>query len=192
MEIDLGNGAYAATTLELPPVADPDWRILAIADFNDDGRADILWRHTSAAYVQYLEDRAPQPEADQILVREVDSRLRFVGVGDFDANGAPDILWRDQVRGGLACHLMHPKSRALGAVTVPLEEMDLAWKVAKLADLDSDGRTDILLRHESSDAAVVYFMNGDRVSGQTTLSTPRGPDFEIIGPMSELAVSPAR
>jgi hypothetical protein len=39
------NGGYADVE---PTVSDPDWQIVAIRDFNNDGSPDLLWRNTSS------------------------------------------------------------------------------------------------------------------------------------------------
>jgi hypothetical protein len=36
--------------------SDSDWHIVGVGDFNGDGRADILWRHTSGFVSQWLVD----------------------------------------------------------------------------------------------------------------------------------------
>jgi hypothetical protein len=33
-----------------------DWQIVSVADFNGDGKADILWRHTSGTLSEWLLD----------------------------------------------------------------------------------------------------------------------------------------
>jgi hypothetical protein len=41
----------------LPTVADQNWKLVAVEDFNSDDKPDILWRNTSTGdnYVWYLD-----------------------------------------------------------------------------------------------------------------------------------------
>jgi hypothetical protein len=39
------NGVTFSSELSIPSVADVNWEIGGVADFNADGQTDILWRH---------------------------------------------------------------------------------------------------------------------------------------------------
>jgi hypothetical protein len=80
-------------------LADLDWQIKAVADFNGDGKADILWHHqqTGQTYI-YLMD------GFQIMAR---SSVRYVDdinwqiqeTTDVNADGKSDVIWRHQRTG---------------------------------------------------------------------------------------------
>lgn len=146
---------------------DPDWQARALGDFDLDGRADALWRHVSSgfAFVQFFDSAGQTHESRDILVREVDRRLRFNGLGDFNGDGVPDILWRDETTGGLVTHLMSRASRTLGAPLIIGIPPSGGWQVVMLDDYNGDGRTDLLMRNDSTGALMYYYLNGHVVIG---------------------------
>jgi hypothetical protein len=76
-----------------------NWKVAAVADFNADGKPDILWRNTSTGTnaVWYM---------DGVTMAEVgyptavtDQNWKVAAVADFNADGKPDILWRNTSTG---------------------------------------------------------------------------------------------
>jgi hypothetical protein len=47
------NGTAVTSVASLGSVT-ADWTIVGVGDFNGDGKADILWRHTSGDLYQWL------------------------------------------------------------------------------------------------------------------------------------------
>src|SRR5205085_1360931 len=61
-------------------------------DFNGDGTADILWRHTSGAVYEWLLNGTSI--IGQGSPGSASTDWTIVGVGDFNGDGTADILWR--------------------------------------------------------------------------------------------------
>ena len=81
----------------LDSVPDPDWKIVGTADFNSDGKPDILWRHTSGDnYVWYMNGAITI--GGEYLRQRPDPDWIIAGMGDFNSDGKPDILWRHHER----------------------------------------------------------------------------------------------
>ena len=42
----------------LPTVAEQNWNVVGVADYNNDGKPDVLWRHaaTGQNYVWYMDE----------------------------------------------------------------------------------------------------------------------------------------
>ena len=87
-------------------------------DFNGDGTADILWRHTSGAVALWFMNGAAIASVD--LLPSVTTDWTIVGVGDVNGDGRPDILWR-HTSGAVALWLMNGPAiigtSVLGTVT---------------------------------------------------------------------------
>ena len=75
-----------------------DWSVLGLADFNGDGRTDILWQH---------ENGAGQVDARTIwiwgggggIVGNPGRDWSVVGVDDYDNDGKADLLWHHNPTG---------------------------------------------------------------------------------------------
>ncbi|HQY47234.1 MAG TPA: VCBS repeat-containing protein, partial [Usitatibacteraceae bacterium] len=64
----------------------------AAADFSGDGKADLLWRHTSGDTWVWLMDGTAFVSGGSIGNPGLAWSIR--SVGDFDGDGKADILWR--------------------------------------------------------------------------------------------------
>ena len=89
--------------------------------------------------------------------------------GDFDGDGQSDLLLRNEATGELQVWAMNGTTRAGVLTTTPSGLTDLQWRVSGTNDVDGDGRTDVVWRHEASGKVVVWLMNGvERISGSFT------------------------
>jgi hypothetical protein len=87
----LGSEGYLRT------VADSNWKIAGVGDFDGNGRADILWRNaaTGENYIYLMDGTSIIGEG---YIRTVaDLSWQVGGTGDFDGDGKDDILWRSTV-----------------------------------------------------------------------------------------------
>src|SRR5438105_9807647 len=77
----------------LRTVADLNWTIAGIGDFDGDGRADILWRNTSTGqnYIYLMNGTSILTEG--YLRTVAAQRWQVAGIGDFDGDGKEDDLW---------------------------------------------------------------------------------------------------
>ena len=124
-----------------------DWRVVGVADFNDDGRDDVLMRRTDGAWVYYPMNGRRVVAAERgwaNLPRDVDWRI--AGTGDFDGDGRPDVLLR-HVEGEWRYYAMHGRRVVAGQSRTTRLPHDLRWQFASTGDFDGDGRDEVLLRH---------------------------------------------
>jgi FG-GAP-like repeat len=70
-----------------------EWRVAAIADFNGDGKSDILWRHLNGTTNVFLLDGTTVLGGSG-TTRQLGTEWQVRGVGDFNGDGRADILWR--------------------------------------------------------------------------------------------------
>jgi Subtilase family len=117
-------------------------------DFDHDGKAEILWRHTgtetrpklwhnlSGTSFTWL-DALPQP-------------WRIEAVADFDSNGSDDYVIYHPTTGEVQIRLMN-KTATL-STTATVGTMPLNWDIGGAGDMDHDGYIDIVWRNLASGA----------------------------------------
>ena len=126
-------------------------------DFDGDGKADILLRHSSGYLAMWLMNS--NTISSNLGVGGLDPSWTIVGIGDFNGDGKSDILLR-HTSGYLAMWLMDSNtiSSNLG-----VGGLDPAWQVGGTGDFNSDLKSDILLRHSSGYLAM-WLMNSNTIS----------------------------
>jgi hypothetical protein len=164
----------------LRTVAVPDWKIVGVADFDGDGRADILWRHEGSGqnYLYPMDGKAIKP-TEGYLRPVADTAWQVKGVGDFDGDGKADIVWRNSASGeNYVCLMNGPAVVNEGYLrTVP----DPSWQIAALGDYDGDGKSDILWRHASTGENYLYPMDGTVIKPSEGYLRTVPANWSVIG-----------
>jgi hypothetical protein len=166
----------------LRTVADPNWTVAGIGDFDGDGKADILWRNTSTGqnYIYFMDGTTIKP-TEGFIRTVADQSWKVAGIGDFDGDGKDDILWRNTVTGE---NYLYP----MDGLSIKATEgyvrtvADQNWRIAGIGDFDGDGKADILWRNSSSGQSYLYPMNGTSIKpGEGFLRTVADPSWKVAG-----------
>jgi hypothetical protein len=172
-------------------IQDPEsssWRIFdfrsgnvtkADADFNGDGKADILWRNQSNGKNTAWLMNGTAVSSSVSLSSVSDTNWTIVGAADFNADGKTDILWRNTSNGKNTAWLMNGTSvsDSVSMTTVS----DASWTIVGTPDLNGDGKPDILWRNSSNGKNTVWLMNGTSVSSSVSLSSVSDTSWTIAG-----------
>ena len=151
------NGSTHTGTATLEPLSGA-WSMVATADFNNDGQADVLWRNisTGANMVWYMNGATHTGSDD--LTSVTDQSWDIVGAADFNNDGTADIVWRNSATGQNVVWYMEGVTRAGVAF---LDTVTPDWEmIVGTADLNNDGTPDILWRNILTGANTVWYMHG--------------------------------
>ena len=169
------NGtAMTSTTLFTPSVAaDTDWRIAGVADFNADGKPDLLWQHRTTGQLSAWFMNGTAMTSSTLLTPSfvADTNWKIAGVADFDGDGRPDLVWQHQTTGWIGVWFMNGTSMTSTALFTPSTVADTAWRIVTAADFDSDGKPDLVWQHRTAGWIGVWFMNGTSMTS-ASLFTP--------------------
>ena len=164
------------------------WSVAGTADFNGDGKTDVLLRNESGTITDWLigphdSTIVDVPNApfipNAVFSISVPTDWQVVGTGDFNGDGYGDILWRSDggiVRDwlGQADGGFHGNVANLN-ITVPTD-----WAIATTGDYNGDGYSDILWRNV--DGTLHDWLgqaNGGFVGNLANLNFNPGADFQV-------------
>lgn len=176
-----------------------EWRIVASADFNSDGKPDLLWNNMNTRQLlvwtlngtQFLGQITPVPD------QAVDANWRVIAALDFNGDLRPDLLWYNLTSGRIVLWFMDANvMRTMGIFAAPPSAGDANWKVLVGGDyglgpmqngVPVPNSNDIVWRNETSGRFVVWHMNlaGMRTGGAfTTPAEPAPPatGWTLVGP----------
>ena len=171
---------------QLVNVSQPDGTSTSTTvDFNGDGRADLVWHHQGDGRISVWHMNGVSMVSGTLLTpdRVSDTHWKIVGVWDPNGDGHPDLLWRHDTNGSLANWRMQGTTRVSGDPLSPGVVADNDWQIAAVADLNRDGRPDLVWQHITQGLISVWLMNGTTlVDGRLlTPSTVADTNWRIVG-----------
>jgi chitodextrinase len=176
----MNGGTISGGAVGFAAIADLNWNIAGVADFDGDGKADILWRNgATGENLLWLMNGAAIASAVSVNAMP-DLNWRLAGTADFDGDGKADILWRNQTTGENALWLMN--GATTGSSSSIWAVADLSWSIAGTADFDGDGKADILWRNPATGQDAIWFMNGAVVSSAPFTGTVTDGNWSIAFP----------
>jgi hypothetical protein len=127
------DGTVLTTRTFLTPSALPDvrWKMAGVADFNGDGKPDILWHHQSSGEVVlwYMDGSVLTSGTFTSPSVLPDTRWHIAAVGDYNADGRPDIVWHNDFSGQTVVWFMDNATLIAGTFTNPSVFPDTNWKL---------------------------------------------------------------
>ncbi len=188
------NRVGAPVPLTGAPPLDPSWKLSATADFNHDGRPDLVFRNfTTQKIVVWLMSGTV---VTGTLVPNPDQAVNFnweiVGTLDWNDDGNTDFLWYNFSSGKIVLWFMDANgTRLLGQFTEPPNAGNNNWKVLAVGDYGPGlgglaNTKDIVWRNATSGRLVLWWMDraGNRTFAAFTVpDAPANPlDWTIVGP----------
>jgi len=149
-------------------VTDPAWHLVATADFDGNGRADLLWQNvTTGQLVVWIMDGAVRVGSATIGAAAPDATWQVQAAGDLDGDGHPDLVWRQDGTGALMVWFMNGTNK-VGEQTIAVP-VGAPWRLVGTADFDGDGQSDLLWQRDDTGDTYVWFMNGASIRSEQTV-----------------------
>ena len=169
---NLSNGdGCSSTCLAEAPTTGGDHEVAA--DFDGDGKSDVLWRNGSnGADTIWKSANSATPQA---MTTVTSQSWAIVGKGDFNGDGKADVLWRNASNGS---NTIWRSGNAATQQTV-VGVTDLAWKAVGVGDFDGDGKADILWRNTSTGANTIW-KSANRGTPQAVASVT-SQSWKVVG-----------
>ncbi len=117
------------------------WKVGGSADFDGDGRDDILLTRPTDGRVEILKMDAARV-VSRISRSAPSTDWRVVATPDADADGVAEIAWEHQ-----DSHALSLEWLAVPGQSVPLVSQAPGWRVLGSADVNGDGRDDLWMRN---------------------------------------------
>ncbi|BAZ23482.1 hypothetical protein NIES4073_43710 [Kalymmatonema gypsitolerans NIES-4073] len=169
----------------LTQVADQNWEIEGVADFNKDGNVDILWRNYSTGEnaIWQMDGTTYNPDRGVFLPKVDDVNWQVEGLADFDKDSNVDILWRNSRTGENAIWKMDGTTYTPDRGVLLTQVPDQNWEIQGTADFDKDSNVDILWRNSRTGENAIWKMNGTTYTPDQGVFLTQVPDqnWEIAG-----------
>ena len=148
-------------------------------DFNDDGKSDILWRHSTTGQVYYWQQDGKTITTSASVATLNSLNWQVVGDSDYDGDGRSDIMWLNPVTGQIYFWRM---SGATILSATPVSTLsDLNWSVIGDGDYNGDGKSDLMWRHGITGQIYYWEMNGATIESSAQVSILSDLDWKVIG-----------
>jgi hypothetical protein len=155
-------------------------RVVGVADFDKDGKRDLLLRNSSTGEMQiwYMNGQnkigeAPLISGTATIPSTPGSSWVIEGGGDFNNDQSVDIVWRELGSLGATGVWFMNNNQFLGAQFInqtnnPSTPVYTAsnWRIDGIADFTGDGKADLLWRDYISGTQYVWVMNGTNYVSQ--------------------------
>ena len=154
----LSLSVLAATPTSLSLFVQVDTQPI-VADFNGDGKADLLWTNPSTGEtMMQLMNGGTVVGGGSLLISP---SWVATHVGDFNGDGKSDLIWRNTATGETAMWLMNGAALLGGGSLMS----NPSWMVTHAADFNGDGKADLLWRNLTTGETVIWLMNGTSIIG---------------------------
>ncbi|HEY0997019.1 MAG TPA: FG-GAP-like repeat-containing protein [Gemmatimonadaceae bacterium] len=150
-----------------PAPIDTAWRVVASADFTNDGAADLVWQNSRSGDVGIWPMRGPTWTGEHVAIGAVPTEWRIAAAADLTGDGHPDLVWQNTRTGERGAWQMEG-TRFTGAyhllyhTTVPTE-----WEIVGAADMNSDLQPDLVWQNVRTGE------RGSWIMGETTFMAYR-------------------
>jgi hypothetical protein len=161
------------------------------ADFNSDGRADILWHNAATLETQIWFMNGSQRIGRATVTNGgqpalVGPPFRIVASRDFSGDRKADILWHNAASGEAKLWYMDGHRRVEQATVVDEKGaailVGLPWSIVATSDINRDGRADIVWHNAATGETQVWLMDRHQIKDRVTVQDEYGRPMFVGAP----------
>ncbi len=125
--------------------------------------AFIAWDRVTSVVSSFQLDTTNLTASTTSIGRLIeDTNWQLQTTGDLNNDGQDDVLLRNLISGQNLLWEMTPFGEAIAAERlIGRDVADPNWSLSGTGDFNNDGKTDIVLRNETADQIVAWYMNSD-------------------------------
>lgn len=143
----------------------------------------LWWQHTAEGILSVWNMRGTRLASSGGLTpsRVGDSSWRIAGTADFNGDGHVDLFWQNQQAGAITVWLMNGNTFVAAGILSPMTVSDSRWAVRAIADMNRDGKPDIVWHHEVEGWLSVWLMDGLTMKEGRAIASKVDPTWLIVG-----------
>jgi hypothetical protein len=157
------------------------WQMVGVADFNRDGKQDIVW-HNSATLQNVVWLMNGANYLGELALPYISADWSIIGIADLDRDGHPDLVLQSASTFRNVIWLMNGVSY-LSEARLPSGSSNV-WKLSAIADYNSDGKLDLVWRNASNHRTVIWLLDGTNYLSEREITVPEvtDPSWHLVGP----------
>ena len=158
---------YGGSFKDLYLVADANWSVAAVADYNRDGSSDYLWRNQATGEnIWWLMDAEGSTFTGFVSLTTVTyPEWTIVGAADTNGDQQVDVLWRNTKTGSNLWWMMQGNQIASVKEIQALDPIYADWDIKGVGDVDRDGEIDLFWSNRSTGTMALWLMKDGRIKG---------------------------
>jgi len=150
----------------------------ARADFNGDGKSDILFQNNAGQIFSWYMDGKGRTVGSAYIYTGALGDWRVVGTADLNGDGTPDLLFQNTV-GQILAWFLDGRGTPVSSAWIYVSGLG-DWKIVGTPDVNGDGDSDIVFQNNLGQI-FAWFMNGN--------GTPIGSNWIYTGGLGDWKVA---
>src|SRR5207253_2608773 len=135
------------------------------SDFNGDSYSDLVWQNTQTGDVSIWYMNGAQWTGNwDYLGRGIPTQWKIVGTTDLNADGKSDLIWQNTPTGDVSVWYLNG-GQWTGQWDYIGRGVPLAWRIATILDLNSDGDPDLMWQNVQTGDVTVWYLHGATWTG---------------------------
>jgi hypothetical protein len=159
---------------------DADWKVVAVGDFNGDGKSDLVFQNKTTNQVAIWFMNGFSYQGGVLMPFTPPAGWKVVGAGDFNKDNSTDLAFQNQTTGQIALWYMNGATYVDGIVMATLPAP--GWTVTAVGDYNEDGYADLLFQDPTGKQFAAWYQQNGAYTGGDLIPITLLTGLKVVGP----------